>query len=450
MYRLKFYIPLIIAVAMLLAVSLPLLGLPYCYSETRLLGDSIFYMKDHGIGLVFNHGSVELPDFFSLMYGILSMITTNQVALHLCAMVFPALAIYVAFQFGKFFFSVQGGVIAAAIMTVQNVFIAQSGLVLPSMMLNSCILGGFYLYFREKYKGCTVLMCMAALTDITGLVAAMLLLISYFRIKYKEWRMNDNLLMALPVALWIVYQAISLGVCGKFSIRHCDFSFANFAHNAWFIFIAQHRWAMTAVLLAVLAVNTVNKNMLYYVKEMAWKGAAMFGLLYLTNSVFSSDDGYSLVPISLMSVYTGCAIATLHTSYYSKYIVACAVMAAAALGITDRSSVGDAYVNYKSKVKVDMKTVDLLSASAKVYEPILCDQYLAKFISNSDYGYVSRFTVLQCSSSESSIQPQWLIYSNFASDPHILLLREYETYEKKHTIYIGDCLNEIYCQKEGE
>ncbi|MBR2103791.1 MAG: hypothetical protein IJ894_10115 [Bacteroidales bacterium] len=446
MYKLKFYIPLIIAVAMLLAVSLPMVGLPYCYSETRLLGDSIFYMKNHGIGLVFNGESVELPDFFSLIYSLLAMITTNQVALHLCALIFPAATIYVAFQFGKFFFSIQGGVIAAAIMTVQNVFIAQSGLVLPTMMLNACILGGIYLYFREKYKSCTALMCVAAITDITGLVAATLLLISYFRIKYKEWRMNDNLLMALPIALWFVYQAISLGICGKFSMRHCDFSFANFAHNAWFIFIAQHRWAMTAVLLAVLAVNTVNKNMLYFVKEMAWKGAAMFGLLYLTNSILSADEGYCLVPISLMAVYTGCAISTLHTSYYSKYIVACAVMAAAALGVTDRSSVTDAYVNYKSKVKVDMKTVELVSSSAKSYEPILCDKYFSKYISNSDYGYISRSSLLQCSTPDDAMQPQWLIYTNFVADAHILLLREYETYEKKHTIYIGDCLNEIYCK----
>ena len=447
MYKLKFYIPLIIAVAMLAAVSLPLLGLPYCYSETRLLGDSIFYMKNHGIGLVFNGESVELPDFFSLIYSLLAMITTNQIALHIFALVFPAAAIYVAFQFGKFFFSIQGGVIAAAIMTAQNIFIAQSGLVLPTMMLNACILGGVFLYFREKYKSCTVLMCMAALTDITGLIVSGYLLISYFRIKYREWNVNSNILMAMPVALWFVYQAVSLGICGKFSMRHCDFSFANFAHNAWFIFIAQHRWAMTAVLLAVLAVNTVNKNMLYFVKEMAWKGAAIFGLLYVTNSILSPEDSYSLIPISLMAVYTGCAISTLHTSYYSKYIVACAVMAAAALGVTDRSSVTDAYVNYKSKVKVDMKTVNLVASRAKNYEPILCDKYFTKYISNSDYGYIESPYTLQPASPEDVIQPQWLIYTSFEPDSHILLLREYETYEKKHTIYIGECLNEIFCLK---
>ena len=445
MYKLKFYIPLIIAAAMLLAVTLPVLGLPYCYSEVQLLGDSVFYMKNHGIGLVFNGETVELPDLFSLIFSLFARISTNPIWLHALAMIFPALTIWIAFQFGKFFFSVQGGVIGAAIMTAQNVFLAQSGLILPNMMLNVCILGGVYLFFREKYKGCTALMCAATLTDITGLIAACYLLIAYYRLKYREWKMNENLLMALPVALWFVYQAISLGICGKFSMRHCDFSFMNFAHNAWFIFIAQHRWAMTAVLLAVLAVNTVNKNMLYFVKEMAWKGAAVFGLLYVTNSIMSADESSCLVPISLMAIYTGCAISTLHTSYYSKYIVACAVIAAAALGVTQRNSINDSYVNYKSKVKVDTKTADLLAASAKSYEPILCDKFFNKILSNSDYHYIDNKTFLKCG--EDRHYYIWLIDSNFAPDPHVLLLRDDEAFEKKHTIYIGDCQNEIYRRK---
>ncbi|MBQ1696543.1 MAG: hypothetical protein II075_01525 [Bacteroidales bacterium] len=443
MYRLKFYIPLIIAVAMLLAVTLPVLGLPYCYSETQLLGDAVFYMKNHGIGLVFNEENVELPNLFSLLFSILAMMTTSPTVLHLFALIFPAMSIYIAFQFGKFFYSIQGGVIAASVMTVQNIFLAQSGLVLSNMMLNVCILGGVYFFFREKYKGCTAFMCVAALTDITGLIVAVYLLMSYYRIKYKEWDMNSNLLMALPVALWFVYQGVSLAVCGKFSIRHSDFSFMNFAHNAWFIFIAQHRWAMTAVLIAVLAVNTVNKNMLYYVKEMAWKGATIFGLLYVTNSIMSAEESSCLVPVSLMAIYTGCAISTLHTSYYSKYIVACAIMAAAALGVTDHESVSDAYVNYKSKVKVDRKTVELVADRAKSYEPILCDKYFARYISSSDYGYIDGSTLLHNAEQNDILPPQWLIYSDFAPSARLILLREDETYEKKHTIYIGDYETEI-------
>ncbi|MBO7441402.1 MAG: hypothetical protein J6U21_17175 [Bacteroidales bacterium] len=449
MYKLKFYIPLIIAVSMLLAVTLPVLGLPYCFNEVQLLGDSVFFMKNHGIGLVYNGSTVELPDLFSVIFALFArFITTNPLVLHLIALALPALMIYIAFQFGKFFFSVQGGVIAAAIMIVQNVFIAQSGLILPNMMLNVCILGGVFLFFREKYKGCTALMCAAALTDITGLVVAVYLLISYYNIKYREWKMKENLWMGLPVLLWFVYQAISLGVCGMFSLRHCNFSFMNFAHNAWFIFIAQHRWAMTSVLLAVIAVNTVNKSMLYYVKEMAIKGAIIFGLIFITDSIMSPDESRCLVPISLMAIYTGCSISTLHTSYYSKYIIACAIMAATALSVRQRDSVNDSYVNYKSQVKVDRKTADILAARAKHYDQILCDKYFNRILTNSDYGYIDEYTPLKCM--EGNHYYQWIIYSNHTTNAQVILERENEDFEKKHTIYIGDYTDEIYRRKEGK
>lgn len=448
-YKIKFYIPLIIAVAMLLAVTLPVLGLPYCYSETQLLGDSIFFLKNSGIGLVFNHDTVELPDLFSLVFSLFArFVSCKPIVLHLFAMVFPALAIVAAYKFGKFFFSVQAGVIAASIMVVQNVFLAQSGLVLPIMMLNVCILGGLYFFFRERYGLCVVLMCAATLTDIIGLAASVYLLVSYFRIKYREWTMNNSLLMALPIALWLVYQFVSLEVCGRFSIRHLDFSLQNFVENAWFVFIAQHRWAMTAVLVAVLAVNIVNKNMLYFVKEMAWKGTAMFVLMFVTNSVMSPVQSWNLVPISIFAVFTGCAISTLHTSYYSKYIVACAIIAVSALGVTQRKSVSDAYVNYKSKVKVDKKTVELVVKKYDENTCILCDKYFAKYLTNKNFGYVDGAMLYDCiPPSETTKIPQIAIYSSFAPDARLILLRDDVAYEKKHTIYIGEYEDEILQKK---
>ncbi len=445
----KFYIPLIIAVAMLLAVTLPVLGLPYCYSEAQLLGDSIFYMKNHGIGMVFNGDSVELPDLFSVAYYLLArFITTNPLVLHIISLSFAGLSIAAAYKIGKFFFSVQAGVMSAAIMTVQNIFLAQSGLVLPVMMLNGCILGGLYTFFREKYNTCTVLMCAAALTDLTGLFASALLLVAYYRAKYKEWNMSQNFILALPIALWFVYQSISLGVCGKFSTRAAEFSFSNFAENARFIFIAQHRWAMTAVLLAVVAVNTVNKNMLYYVKDMAWTSAAMFGIIFITNSILTSEQRWNLVPVSMMAVCTGCAISTLHTSYYSKYIAACAVMAAGALGVTQRTSVGDAYLNYKSKVKVDMKTIELIGTNSDGNGIIFCDKYLYKYLTNKDFGYIDDLTTYHCTTYDTTARSQWAIYTDFAAGDDLQRIREDENYDKRNTIFIGDCTNEIYQKKK--
>ena len=450
MYKLKFYIPLIIAGAMLLAVTIPIIGLPYCNSEAQLLGDSIFYMKNHGMGMVFNGESVELPDLFSVIFYLIArFISPSPIVMHLFAMTFSALSIVIAYKFGKFFFSVQAGVIASSIMIVQNIFLAQSGLVLPTMMLNVCILGGMFFFYREKYHASTALMCIAALTDITGLLVSVFFLVAYYRIKYKEWTMRHNLMMALPIALWFVYQAISLSVCGQFSGRSCEFSMRNFVENAWFIFVAQHRWAMTAVLLSVLAVNTVNKNMLYFVKELAWSGAAVLIVLMVTNSIHTSEQSWNLTPISIMAIYTGCAISTLHTSYYSKYIVACAVIAASALSVTQRDSVSDAYVNYKSKVKVDIKTAELIKSKVNSNETILCDKYFNHYLTDKDFGYIDGTIIYKCVDGNSYTPAiKWSIYSSDTQDTLTQLIREDPEFEKRNAIYIGNCTNEIYQKKD--
>ncbi|MCR5453719.1 MAG: hypothetical protein K6F33_01870 [Bacteroidales bacterium] len=454
-YKIKFYIPLIIAVAMLIAVTLPVLGLPYCYTESSILLDSIFYLKNNGFGLVFNGTAVELPDLYSLIFAFIArFVSSAPIVLHIISLIFAVLAIMAAYNFGKFFFSVQAGVMSASIMIVQNVFLAQTGLVVPIMMLNACILGGMYFYFREKYNICTVIMCIASLTDVIGMVVSLFLLVSYMRIKYKEWTTKNCMFMALPVVLWVVYQFVSIIVCGKFSMRGLRLSTEPFVSDLWFVFVAQHRWAVTAVLVTVLAVNIVNKNMLYFVKDMAQKGAALFAVVFLALCFIPSEYSWNLVPISIMAVYTGCAISTLHTSYYSKYIIACAVIAVSALAVAQRDSVHDAYVNYKSKVKVDQKTVEIVANCKDADKNIVCDRYLRTFLMYPEMGYLDKTLGSNC------ISPY-----NDSIPPHIILVNSYldngswenmctpltpSDFEKTHTIYMGNYSSDIYQRKERE
>lgn len=447
----KYYIPLFISIMMFLAVVLPMVGLPYCYSEAQLLGDSVFFMKDQGIGLVFNGKAVELPDLYALIMAVMAReVSCEPVVLHLISVVWAALSIFAAFKFGKFFFSVQAGVISASIMTLQNVFLAQSGLVLPVMMLNACVLGGMYLFFREKYGWCVVLMSAAALTDIVGLAAAAYLLVEYLRIKNRDWSVSKSILMALPVALWIVYEMVSIHVCGKFSIRHSDagFSFGNFLDNARFVFVAQYRWAITAVLITALAVNLTNKNKFFFIKDITKKSVAMFAVILSANSVISPVESWNLTPISMTAIFAGCAISTLNTSYYGKYIVGCALMASSALGLTQRGSVSDSYVNYKSKVKVDQKTVELVEQTLDSNTTILCDRFMSKFLSDSDFGYISGSCTYRCvEPSDFGTVPMAAVVNDFAPSARLSLIREDVGYEKRHSIYVGDYSNDIYQKK---
>ena len=125
--KLEYHIPLIITALMALAIKIPCFFIPLCYSEAQLYTDKVFSLKNSGLTTVFaSDGSVQLPDLFSVLTACFSrFVSSENVFLHTFSLIFAILSVITAYKFGKFFFSVYGGVISAALMTVQNVFLAQ-------------------------------------------------------------------------------------------------------------------------------------------------------------------------------------------------------------------------------------------------------------------------------------------------------------------------------------
>ncbi len=435
---------------MLMAVAVPMITMPYCYSEASLMTDSIMYLKDNGLGLVYNNGYVEFPNLFALLYyGLAKILGTGALMMHITAMAFSALSIMIAYKFGKFFFSVQAGVMSAALMCVQNVYMAQTGLVLPQMMLNACILGGMHMFFREKYLGSTILMTLAALTDISGIMASGILIIAYLRIKYRDWSAGKSMLLAMPIIIWIAMQSASLMICGKFSMRYYQTSLANFAENIYFVSAAQNRFAITAIILIVLIVNKIKKTTQYFVRDMAANGVMMILGLYICNSLIDNTESWNLTSISLLAILAGCAISTLPISYPNKYIITCLLMVTSMASILTDMSVDDASVRYKTKIKVDMKTVNMIESSANDGDYVLCDGNFKRLISNPELGYAhgNRLTLLDMADDEGITESMadWAIYSNF--DTLSTSIRESDILVKNSTIFINDYSNEIYKRK---
>lgn len=442
--KIEYYIPLILAVAMLMAVCLPMLGLPYCYREAEIMSDSILFLRNHGLGLVMNREMVEFPNLFSvLFYGVASFLGSNPWILHSISLGFSAMSIVLAYKFGKFFFSMQAGVMSASLMCVQNVYMAQTGLVLPVMMLNMCILGGLYMFFREKYFWCMIMMLIATLTDITGLAASLIILISYLKIQYKEWTTSKNIMLSIPILAWAVMEMASIYTCGRFSIRHIEFSPMNFVNNLYFIFIAQYRFVITVMLIIMVIVNANGNGTLYFVRDMAKKCVGMLAALYICNSLISAESSWNLTTISLLCIFTGCTISSMPISYPNKYIITCVIMMASALSVLHRNQVDDSTVNYKSKIKVDMMTVSVVEDGNKDESAILCDKYFYRYLTSRELGY--------CNMRHNCVLPgndtipyRWAIYSNFDTTSAINTVRDNADFTKFSTVFKNDYTNEIY------
>ncbi|MCQ2251235.1 MAG: hypothetical protein MJZ66_09025 [Bacteroidales bacterium] len=446
--KIEFHIPLVIALALLCAVCIPLLQLPFCQSESQLFSDSIMYITNHGIGPVNNGKFVELPELFSLIFSQITTYITGDISiLHAIAMISALMSIYVAYKFGKFFFSVQAGVMAASLMTVQNVFLAQSGLCLPQMMLNASILGSIYMFFREKYGWCTVLTCIATMIDITGLATSLFVIISYLRIKYKEWSSSKNVMLSIPIILWFLYELASLIICGRYSIRTISFSPMNFVDNLYFVFVDQYRFVVSAILLVAIISNLISKNIQYFVREMAKDGAWLLILLYLVNSCFSNQPGWNLTAVSLLAILTGCAISNLPISYYSKYIIACALMAVCSLSLLSRDKTNDGFVNYKSAVKVDKKTVELIEKHLEDGDRLMCDKHFERLLKRDYLGYRENKTdivLMEPTSLPELKNKAWAVINAADTTEAAQSIRQDPSFSKLTSIYVNGYMNEIY------
>ncbi len=437
--------------ALMSAVCVPLLSLPYCKSESQLMSEQIIYMQSNGIDLVFNNQYVELPNLFSVIFSqITQYISNNITIIHAISLVFSLLCVWVAYKFGKFFFSVQAGVMSAAIMTVQNVFLAQSGLCLPQMMLNACILGCMYMFFREKYGWCTLLGTLASLIDISGIACAVFVIVSYLKIKYKEWSMSKNLMLTIPIACWFVYESFSLILCGKLSMRTPDFDLRNFAENLYFIFADQYRFVISAILIVVIISNMISKNIQYFVREMAKHGVCLLILLYLINSALGNTPSWNLTAISLLAILTGCAISSLPISYYSKYMMACAIIAASSASLVFSHESNDAYVNYKSAVKVDKKTVELIEKHVEDNASIICDAHMRRIMSYYNLGYKNTYqklTIIKQDNDSTAASGNWAILNTADTSAAAIAIRQNGDFHKMTSIYTNGYQNEIFRKK---
>lgn len=388
--KFEFYIPVTLSIFMLLAIKIPYINLPFCYSEAELLTDSIYYLNFNGLSTVFSGDSVELPDLFSVLISyFVKYVSADTIYLHSLTMVFSILTIYIAYKFGKFFFSIQAGVMSAAIIAVQNVFISQSGLVLPYMMLNLLILSGVFAYFREKFGLSALLICLAVLTDITGLFTAIFVSIHYYvTSRSRDWKMRKNVALCLPILIWFLYEIASVMICSKLTIRNFDFSIMNFVDNLNFIFIQQFRFVLLIMFAATLIITKFSNENQYYAHDI-FKGASiLFAILFVVISCFSNTESYNLSLITFFGIAVGCGISILNISYYQKYIICCLLMICFAFNAIFDKKNSDAYLSYKDKIEVDIKTIENIKPVLKKDNIILCDKYYDKFFKYSKLGYV--------------------------------------------------------------
>jgi 4-amino-4-deoxy-L-arabinose transferase-like glycosyltransferase len=159
-----------------IVVKIPYLSLPYYWDEAWVYGPAIRIMEAHKLSLLpdalpiyYSRGHPLLFHFLGALW--LRIFGTSLTASHLYALIISIALIVLVFVFCKNLFNKEVGIIACLFLVLQPIFLAQSVLVLPEVMVSLFSLVTLYFFIKEKWGWYMLSATLVLYTKETGIVA---------------------------------------------------------------------------------------------------------------------------------------------------------------------------------------------------------------------------------------------------------------------------------------
>jgi 4-amino-4-deoxy-L-arabinose transferase-like glycosyltransferase len=219
---------LIVAIGLFFFLKLADCYLPYFWDELGVYSRAALFMYDHKVSLLPADLPVELsrghPLLFAFIYGTwFKVFGTSVLFVHLFSLLISILLVVTTYLFGKKYFSEQTGLIAAILLLIQPVFIAQSTLVLPEVMLALFCLLSIYYYLNHQYIVSGLLGGLAILTKETAIVMPLAFFLTELLRNYHS-SVSFKQTLKNSVGIFIPYYAF------------LAFIFIQRIQNGWFFF----------------------------------------------------------------------------------------------------------------------------------------------------------------------------------------------------------------------
>lgn len=168
--KLIFFIALVVFVG----YKIPHLSEPLFWDELGVYGKSIFSMLDNTIGFQPKYLEPELSRGHPMLYVFLTasftkLFGSNVFAMHLFNLLLSVSVLFSIFYIGAKLWNQKVGLFASLLLVAQPLFIAQSVLVLPEMMLALFALWSVYFFLKEKWILYFISLSLAMMTKETAI-----------------------------------------------------------------------------------------------------------------------------------------------------------------------------------------------------------------------------------------------------------------------------------------
>lgn len=428
-----FFTAFLVLLLVFIAAKVPFLNLPYYWDEAWVYAPAIQTMHSTGLNILPNSIPPELSRGHPLLFHFLgaswlTVFGTSLVSAHAFALFVSLLLLVAVYFFGKKIFqNVKTGFTAAFILALQPVFIAQSGLLLPEVMLSLFSLLALYFYLDNKKTLYVIAGILTVMVKETGtLVVATLLLWTLLETLFsddgKKWKkfFINSLVVSLPLIPFTAFFIYQHQLNGWFFFPEHIGLISGSSDEIWdklnrylgYVFIYQGRNLLTfSIIIAFFVILFSGRTL-----EENERRSILILLLYLTLFlVFSSmnfySDRYTMPLIPVLALLFAFAI---NKAFDYKWIPWSVLIVAAGLQwqhINKRTN-SDHNLGYANAIETHSKAIDFCVEKNLQNKKIYASFLMIHYLGNPYCGYVSKETKFNNLSGKFSDDMEYAVFSN--------------------------------------
>lgn len=431
---LKKYLNYIILLAALLAFVLfkiPHLSLPYYWDEAWVYGPAVRLMAQNGLSLLPDalpvHYSRGHPMLFHfLVAGWLQLFGNTVLASHMFALFVSIFLVAALYFVGKDLFNEKIALASVLLLLMQPIFLAQSGLVLPEVMLALFALLSIYFFLRKKMLWYFISASLMLFTKETGVaivfVAFILEIIRQSATLFSQaWATIRTLfVVGSPVLVLFAYLLLQYFYQGWFLFpEHTGYVTFDIA-TVWdrltegygaYIFIYQGRNLLLFSALLLLIYALIRKLKFEHKTELFSLFAFIVGFMLVSSvNFFSNRYIMSIIPIFLLLTF-GIIVQILK----NKYLLIGFTLLAIGLQfpVLMKQSNSDHNLGYVNAVKANVEMVNFITSLQIQDKTIYADFNTQHILKNPLCGYLEKGSQLNNIVYPFSENADYYIFSNY-------------------------------------
>ncbi|MFN5458754.1 MAG: ArnT family glycosyltransferase [Bacteroidota bacterium] len=354
------------------------LNLPFYWDEGWVYGKAVRIMADARISIMPNALNYEIgrghPLLFHVGFATFLKIFGNTILnAHILALIISCLLLLVIYLIAEKTIKVKSGWIISLLVLIQPVFIAQSGLVLPEVLLSIFILLSIYGFTFEKKWLLFISLSIAILIKESAIVVfALLNFVTINNFFSKKW--NPRILISklfwinIPLSFWFIHLLLHKIQFGTFLFHeHADYvsfkwseMWPKLERVFYFVFLAQGRNILSLSFISIIIYQFIKKDKGIISDKFSTNSIFFIILFILFSSLNYYSDRYAFVCIVLFNMVFFKTIILSSINKAIKIFIISVVFISYGYALTSNPGNSDVNPSYSNVVKNHQEAINYM------------------------------------------------------------------------------------------